>query len=1420
MTPSGLIQVMISSARGALDPFRELMADVINEHPMMKAVRMETEVALPDDEAIAFSYNMVNKSGLYILLLGSRYGYMPTDPRNPSGLSMTHLEYLKAKDNGTPTYVFMQREVNPDIAEIRSGAAQKLLNWRDELQTSRFVNLFDDKVELERELRRVLNQFATNHAAKAAKPTEEPSPYPAPPNLFSKPPYVMTNTFVGRAADLAWMDGWAQGGKSVMVIEAMGGLGKSALAWHWVNHHAPKFFPGWGVVWWSFYERGATLEALVTDALSYLTRKHPRAFQSMTARERTDLLLDELEKSPTLLVLDGLERALVAYAGLGSAYLRDDSIPDDADSRQCIDRQDAYLLQRLCALRNSRVLVASRLMPRDFEQYDMPKPGVRQFSLRGFTSDDAYALMLSLGVRRADRTNLDIFLAKIDFHPLFIKLIAGEIQRYNAAPGDFDRWLAARGHRLDFTKYSIEERDEKTLDFLFEMLNTPERILLGKIAAYGRPISYDEMLALNPDMPPRPPLPPLPPLPQVRPFPFGSLEAIRLRRAIEFAENDEERDGFEARLREQEAKDEADRQRMIQNREALDEQARSVRARRKQILARCEEDYRSTDEYQHACERFDTIIQRLEGLGLLDWDRSTNIYDLHPLIRSHALRFLDDDTKNATFAQIIQTLSTAPRPRLDQLDDVMLLQNQIDQYRVYMLQGQNDMASNLYIRYLLTALRRLGANRTIIGMLTPMFKGRFDRMPKVVNAPILAVELGRAFHRMGDADTAQELFRLTMDPSDEGNAFSMSISVTSYAEVSVDMNNLYTADRAYRLSGDIMPHDNVAWFYDDMLRFNLTLGDLEAARSYADRGLDSDLPDHNPRLWQGRFNLNLARMYLMTGELEKGDVALREAEELARALLDRRYDESVAILKGEYATARGDLDAAEEHFLNARSIAQPTGQSTARENVALAMIAAERGETEAAHHALHDALNDPRLTLLEKTTIYFRAAQVYQRLGDTEQAKDLAWQVYNLACADGTPYVRRRELDGAADLLRELGEDPAPPPPLDESMHEPLLPFEEEIRQKFPPSDISDGKSTGGGEQFYIRGRDWFQIGTIASFGLGLELTDLSRAIVHKLLALSDITVPYAVSEMGQEPAMPDSYETTLHRAAAEDLVWSYDEEQVLDKVFVIALMLTTDGDGEDAFCYVNVRGDRLQALLEKTRSGDLFRLKDYATVVRIGKGIPSPADRRALHADFLFREDFASVRLFPPLGEVTGNNGSRTTEEQPGLYIVGSVGFRLGTVACFGMGLETDPVDPTVRSIAEKLASLNNPTVPVVYSKVGSDITPPSVLTTDLTHKSWYDLLWTAKETPFMSRVFNILLVRSHDRDGQPVYALINIRLDRFEALMNKLAENKPFRLEDFATLILHGAGDPTDADRKRMEDEYLFVERYVNVRLFNPLD
>ena len=85
--------------------------------------------------------------------------------------------------------------------------------------------------------------------------------------------------------------------------------------------------------------------------------------------ERLQGLVDLLQQRRLLIMLDGFERELRAYASLSAVYQGDDIIEDErGEDRTCTNPHAGWFLQAVAALpMQSRVLITSRNFPRELD---------------------------------------------------------------------------------------------------------------------------------------------------------------------------------------------------------------------------------------------------------------------------------------------------------------------------------------------------------------------------------------------------------------------------------------------------------------------------------------------------------------------------------------------------------------------------------------------------------------------------------------------------------------------------------------------------------------------------------------------------------------------------------------------------------------------------------------------------------------------------------------------------------------------------------------------------------------------------------------------------------------------------------------------------------------------------------------------
>ncbi|NQZ09619.1 MAG: DUF4062 domain-containing protein, partial [Algicola sp.] len=320
--------VMVSSTFDDLQLHRKILADALHKQELL-AINMENYVVNPDDDVIASSLTMVDKSSAYIGLISHRYGEPPIcDVRNPNGYSASRLEFEKAQSLELPTLIFIMGEEHPGKRSDFETDPQRLIKlaeYRERAKEGRIYVMFDNIEEFASKaihaiasLRKYLDEqvkpeptpMLVETPVEETITTQSNSPLiPCPPAFYAAPRYIGAHQFVGRKAQLDIIDDWASPADphSILLFEAIGGTGKSMLTWHWVEQHAMNSRTDWaGRFWYSFYEKGAVMTDFCCRALAYMTQKPLEDYQKMNMHQLTQLLLPQLQARPWLIILDGL----------------------------------------------------------------------------------------------------------------------------------------------------------------------------------------------------------------------------------------------------------------------------------------------------------------------------------------------------------------------------------------------------------------------------------------------------------------------------------------------------------------------------------------------------------------------------------------------------------------------------------------------------------------------------------------------------------------------------------------------------------------------------------------------------------------------------------------------------------------------------------------------------------------------------------------------------------------------------------------------------------------------------------------------------------------------------------------------------------------------------------------------------------
>ncbi len=491
------------------------------------------QLPVRDANAVTVDREMVDQADIYIGIFGVRYGEVPPG----HDLSYTELEFNRAVERGIPILVFVMHEdhpVKPRDVEADADAQRKLADLKKRASAGRIRGEFKSPEELRGLVIQALADLRRREEDEKGKPAPSFHPHyeiPEPPEAFIAHPYTLLQTrqLVGRQAELNLLTDWvAKPGAEVYAarilnIVALGGVGKSALTWHWFNQIAPQEMkPMAGRLWWSFYESDARFENFVARALAYVTRRPMAEIEAIPLSDRESQLLAALNREPFLIVLDGMERLLIAYARMDAAYLDGmgthappralsaEAPSSDTNAlpatparegagvpRKTADPRVGNFLRKLAGVKASRILVSTRLHPADLENKvnGEPLPGCFRRDLAGLGDDDALELWRKFGVTGTRDQLLPIF-NRVENHPLLIQALAGEVARFRRAPGDFEAWQKAHPDFNPFQDLPLVQVKSHVLEFAMRGLSDQVRQVLWTIAAFRMPTNYGTLLAV------------------------------------------------------------------------------------------------------------------------------------------------------------------------------------------------------------------------------------------------------------------------------------------------------------------------------------------------------------------------------------------------------------------------------------------------------------------------------------------------------------------------------------------------------------------------------------------------------------------------------------------------------------------------------------------------------------------------------------------------------------------------------------------------------------------------------------------------------------------------------------------------------------------------------------------------------------
>jgi len=297
----------------------------------------------------------------------------------------------------------------------------------------------------------------------------------APRIAPSKLPKTGGGELVGRAEELAWLEGaWESGSTHVVSIVAWGGVGKTSLVKEWTARLAARDWAGTGLqdveryFDWSFYSQGtkdqtsATADLFIAEALEFFGDPDPKAG---SPHDRGDRLSRLVAQRPTLLLLDGLE-PLQYGPGPVRGELKDPAL------KALLKGLAQRPLQGLC-------VITTREAVKDLKTYHGKTVDERTLE---HLSDEAGAYLLhSAGGRRAGAAEIEPedeelmeACREVQGHALTLQLLGGYLGRFHK--GDI--------RRRD--KVKLRKADAKTQGgHAFRVISAYERLFSGRLGILG-----------------------------------------------------------------------------------------------------------------------------------------------------------------------------------------------------------------------------------------------------------------------------------------------------------------------------------------------------------------------------------------------------------------------------------------------------------------------------------------------------------------------------------------------------------------------------------------------------------------------------------------------------------------------------------------------------------------------------------------------------------------------------------------------------------------------------------------------------------------------------------------------------------------------------------------------------------------------
>jgi len=469
------MKVFISSTFVDLIEYRQKAVEVLLRYK-------DTPIAMEyfgsqSEEPTRVCETEIQECDLFVGIYAYRYGFVPQGGET----SITRREYELAQHLKKPCLCFIVKDDfpwNPKFIEMAKLPA--LTAFLDIVKKERVLDYFTTPEDF-------AGKLATSlaNAVKKQSGTDIPGGkrhIPTAPFPYMAHPYPLSRNFTGREAEMAVLSNWFYNeAEPVLVLEAIGGMGKSAMSWVWLQKEIlGKPVETEGVFWWSFYDE--PFESFIAHLAPYVLGTAPQEGIDLTD------LTAVLHHRRFLLVLDGLERVLRGYAGMEAMFIQEKRFAGDNEAEARWERQmrepvhpwAGHFFGALCASQ-TRTLITTRLMPVPLEGLD----GVKRVCLTGLSRNDTVRFLRGQGVR-GTRSEMEEAGGVYQYHPLMLTLLVSAItmSRTRDIQAAFSMNLINR------------EEPHKILSTAFGLLSEEERRVAESVSVFRGVFIFDAVKAL------------------------------------------------------------------------------------------------------------------------------------------------------------------------------------------------------------------------------------------------------------------------------------------------------------------------------------------------------------------------------------------------------------------------------------------------------------------------------------------------------------------------------------------------------------------------------------------------------------------------------------------------------------------------------------------------------------------------------------------------------------------------------------------------------------------------------------------------------------------------------------------------------------------------------------------------------------